>query len=298
MRQAIVFELQGHRGARGLKPGNTLSSFEAALDVGVTSVETDVHLTRDGVPVLLHDPQVNAVAGSLLVRSLTLPELQKLRIDQDPDRHGFPRQEAAVTPVAQRFARQQQIDPYSPLSLANLFAFVEAYAGAADKSVSQRERAARLGFDLELKRVPFHPTLIGDGYTGEGPALLEQRVVEAVRAAGVVHRTVVRCFDHRCVGYVRQMEPGVTGAVLMAYTTPVSVADVVRAADAQVYCARYEFLDAIQMRQAHAEGIRVLPWTVNDPEAWARLLDWGVDGITTDYPDQLAHWLRERRIDF
>ena len=293
-----MFELQGHRGARGLKPGNTLPSFEAALDWGVTSIEADVHLTRDGVPVVLHDPQVNSAAGSLFVNSLTLTELQKLRIDQDPDGHGFPRQDAAITPVAQRFARQQQIDPYSPLSLDNLFAFVEAYARAEDKSESQRERAARLRFDLELKRVPFHPALIGDGYTGDGPALLEQRVVEVVRAARVVHRTVVRSFDHRCVHYVRQLEPGVTGGVLMAYTTPVSVANVVRAADAQVYCARFEFLDAMQVRQAHAEDIRVLPWTVNDPEAWARLLDWGVDGITTDYPDQLANWLRERGIAF
>ena len=52
---AATFELQGHRGARGLKPENTLPSFEAALDAGVTSIETDVHLTRDGVPVLVHD---------------------------------------------------------------------------------------------------------------------------------------------------------------------------------------------------------------------------------------------------
>ena len=50
------FNLQGHRGARGLRPENTLPSFETALDLGVTSVETDLHLTRDSVPVLCHDP--------------------------------------------------------------------------------------------------------------------------------------------------------------------------------------------------------------------------------------------------
>ena len=53
------FELQGHRGARGLKPENTLPSFEAALDVGVASIETDIHLTADGVPVLFHDASLN-----------------------------------------------------------------------------------------------------------------------------------------------------------------------------------------------------------------------------------------------
>src|SRR5271166_5116502 len=53
------FVLQGHRGARGLKPENTLPSFEVALDLGVSSIETDVHLTRDGVPILCHDPEVS-----------------------------------------------------------------------------------------------------------------------------------------------------------------------------------------------------------------------------------------------
>src|SRR5262249_10549099 len=52
---APKFDLQGHRGARGLKPENTLPSFEAAIDAGATTIETDLHRTRDGVPVLVHD---------------------------------------------------------------------------------------------------------------------------------------------------------------------------------------------------------------------------------------------------
>ena len=52
------------------------------------------------------------------------------------------------------------------------------------------------------------------------------------------------------------------------------------------------------MRACHAAGVRVLPWTVNDEADWLRLLDWGVDGITTDYPDRLAKLLRRRGIDF
>jgi glycerophosphoryl diester phosphodiesterase len=302
VRQVIVFDLQGHRGARGLKPENTLPAFEAALDIGVTSIETDVHLTRDGVPVLIHDPQLGCVANRPMVSSVTFAEMRSYRVDQNPDVQRFPRQDASVTPLARWFAQQKQIDPYSPPSLYELFAFVEAYAGsagaAAGKSAAQRTRAEQLRFDLELKRVPFYPALIGDDYSGETSALLEQRVVEIVRAAKVVQRTVVRSFDHRCVRFLRQMEPGFTGAVLTAYTAPVSIVRLVRAADAQVYCPSYEFLDAAQVRQAHAEGIRVLPWTVNDSDAWARLVDWGVDGITTDYPDQLAVWLRECGIEF
>ena len=172
-------------------------------------------------------------------------------------------------------------------TLSELFLFAAAYAGepgaAAGKSPLQRTRAARVGFDLELKGVPFQPTT---------PALLELRTVEAVQAAGVVSRTTVRSFDHRCVRRLRALEPRLTGAVLIAHTAPVAVAALVFAADARIYCPSCDFLDDDLVRQAHAVGIRVLPWTVNEPEDWKRLLDWGVDGLTTDYPHRLAPQLR------
>jgi glycerophosphoryl diester phosphodiesterase len=81
------------------------------------------------------------------------------------------------------------------------------------------------------------------------------------------------------------------GAVLVAYTAPVSPELVAQAADANTYCPSFEFLDARQVEQAHTAGLKVLPWTVNEPADWVRLVDWGVDGITTDFPDRLASWL-------
>jgi glycerophosphoryl diester phosphodiesterase len=153
-------------------------------------------------------------------------------------------------------------------------------------------------FDLELKRVPFQPETINDGFTGRAPGLLEQRVLEAVRAAGVVGRTTVRSFDHRSAFLLRQMEPGLRMALLIADTAPLGPADLTRAAGADLYCPSYLFLDEDLVRRAHAGGVRVVPWTVNDPAAWQRLLDWGVDGLTTDFPDRLAVFLRGRGVAF
>src|SRR5690242_7285091 len=123
---STFFNLQGHRGARTLKPENTLPSFEAALDAGVHSIETDVHLTRDGVAVLCHDalvgdppcvpirPKAVAPSGSLpLVSHFTLAELRGYRADRNPDPRRFPDQDAAVTPLARMFAEQHGIDPYN-----------------------------------------------------------------------------------------------------------------------------------------------------------------------------------------
>jgi glycerophosphoryl diester phosphodiesterase len=314
MAMSTFFNLQGHRGARALKPENTLPSFESAFDAGVGSVETDVHLTRDGVAVLLHDalvcdppcvpirPQPTPSDRILLVSRFSLAELRGFRADRNPNPRRFPDQNAEVTPAARLFAEQHGIDPYTIPTLDDLFQFTNAYAGElgtrAGKSEEQRRRARTLLFDLELKRVPFHPETIGDGFDGTNPGLLEERLVEAVRKAGVVMRTTVRSFDHRCVRLLRRMEPGLTGAVLIAETTPVNAAELVERAEAQVYCPGYQFVDAALVRQVQSAGARVLPWTVNQPEHWQRLLDWGVDGITTDAPDRLAAYLRQRGIAF
>jgi glycerophosphoryl diester phosphodiesterase len=296
---AVPFNLQGHRGARGLKPENTLPSFEAALDCGVRSIETDLHLTRDGTPVLCHDPQL---LDGTSVASLDLAARRTYRFDRNPNPADFPEQDASITLLACWYAERHGIDPYALPTLSDLFRFVADYAGEpgrqAGKSDDQRARAARLVFDLELKRVPSAPQAIGDAYTGDGPALLEERVVEAVRAAGVAGRTTVRSFDHRCVRYMRQLEPAVTGAVIVAETAFVNPGELATRSDAQIYCPSWHFVDAGQVRSAHAAGVRVLPWTANTPAEWEYLLSCEVDGITTDYPDRLATFLRQTGVVF
>jgi glycerophosphoryl diester phosphodiesterase len=293
-----TFDLQGHRGARGLRPENTLPSFEAAFDAGVSSVETDLHRTADGVVVLCHDPVVAATP----VHALSLAELRRHRLDRNPDPVRFPGQSADVPELARAFAAERGFDAYTAPTLADLFDFAAAYSGEpgrrAGKSDAQRRRAARVRFDLELKRVPFFPETINDGFDGTAPAALERQAVEAVRAAGVVGRTLVRSFDHRCVRLVRELEPGLTGAVLIADTAPADPVALVRAAGGEVYCPSYEYLDEGQVRRVRAAGLRVVPWTVNDPGHMARLLDWGVNGLTTDYPDHLAALLDARGVAY
>jgi glycerophosphoryl diester phosphodiesterase len=292
-----LFDLQGHRGARGLKPENTLPSFEAALDCGVTSVETDVHLTHDAVPVLWHDP---VLPDGSLVASLPLSKLRQATLNRVVA--AFPSQDAVVTPLARWYGEQHGLHPFALQTVADLFRFTTDYAGEAGrlagKSDEQRAKASRVVFDLELKRVPYYPQTIGDNYTGDGPGLLEERVVEAIRAADIARRTRVRGFDHRCVRFVRKMEPAVTGVVIIADTAPIDPGDLALRADATFYGPSWEFVDAGQVRAAHAAGVRVLPWTANSPDQWRRLLDFGVDGITTDYPDRLARFLQEAGVAY
>ncbi len=310
-----AFELQGHRGARGLKPENTLPAFERAIDVGVTTIETDVHLTSDHVLVLYHDARISESLCRLtpgadapdpvthpLISSLTQAQLGAYRADRNPDLLRFPEQSLELPLLSRSYAEQRQRDAYRPPPLSDLFAFTEAYAGdlgaSTGKTDEQRERARYVRFDLELKRVPFYPALINDAFEGDAPGLLEELVVQTIQGARMVQRTTIRSFDHRCVRAVRRLEPRLTTAVLIAETAPVSPARLAQDAQAQIYCPDFRFLDLAQVQQAHAEGVRVIPWTVNHLDDWIRLLEWGVDGMTTDYPDRLAIILRQRGIAF
>jgi glycerophosphoryl diester phosphodiesterase len=310
-----VFELQGHRGARGLKPENTLGAFEVAFDVGVSSVETDIHLSSDGVPILVHEPVVtdeifqlirekspSAPETGFLVSSLSLEQLRCYRANRNPNPRRFPGQNADVPPLAALFSSQRKLDPFAPPTLRDLFEFAASYVGKlgrrAGKSADQQMRVRRLRFDLELKRVPFHPELINDDFDGERPGQLEHEVAKAIRSADAVASTTVRSFDHRSVRAIRQLEPGLATAVLVTGTAPVALVPLVRLAGAETYCPEYQFLDAAQVREAHQGGIRVVPWTVNDPSDCLRLLDWGVDGVTTDFPDQIGALLHQRGIQF
>jgi glycerophosphoryl diester phosphodiesterase len=310
-----TFNLQGHRGARGLKPGNTLPSFEVALDVGVSSIETDLHLTRDGQVIVCHDPACSeAVCRKLpgesgvdpvrrpLLSTLTRAQLMAYVADVNPDPAGFPFQDATATPLAAEFARRHQMHPFALPTLDDLFAFVAFYAGQPGQDVGktpfQRERAAQVVLDLELKRVPGRPERIGDNFDGKSMGLLEERVLECVQRHGVVERTVIRSFDHRSIRAIRDREPRLRTALLIANTAPIAPEELVQRAGASIYCLDVNFLDELQVQQLHAASIAVLPWTVNDPMDWERLLSWGVDAITTDYPDRLAAVLRERAIPF
>lgn len=280
----MPLEVQGHRGALGLAPENTLAGFEIALDVGVTSIETDVHLTRDDVPVLFHDSNLSTAAKPL-VRSLTLEQLRAHRV-QGP---------RPTTPAADQYAQASGIDACGIPTPAELFAFVAAYAGElgqrTGKTDVQRKTAAQLIFDIELKRVPFRPETIGDGFDGKTPGLLERLVVDAIRQAGVLHRSRVRSFDHRSVRAAKQLAPDLEVGILTHYTAPVDIASMLEAVGADFYAPGFLFVDEAIVRQVRAAGKRVIPYTVNEPVDWEKLVTWGVDGITTDVPDRLKTWL-------
>lgn len=295
-RPAVPYDLQGHRGARGLRPENTLPAFEAALDLLVTTLEADVHLTADGQVVVWHDPVIDPskcgltpaspaglpdpddprVAGEeLRVRALTAGRLAGYRCDRNPDPGRFPRQITEPGAVAG--------DDYGIATVSELFEFVASYAASPDKTDEQRANAAEVLFNLETKRVADDPQTIDDGFDGINAGPLELALLAAIEAAGVTERTTVQSFDHRSLWAVAATGSEVALAALSSRSLP-DFGDLAKGG-ASVWSPNQSLVSPASLENAHAAGLAVIPWTVNDPDDMQRLLELGADGIITDRPD-------------
>ncbi|MDC0668201.1 esterase-like activity of phytase family protein [Nannocystis radixulma] len=217
-------DLQGHRGARDLRPENTLPAMEAALDNLVTTLETDVVFTADAVPVLGHDPQIDAKKcrdggeGPREVRGLTVAELQRRFVCDGLVRGPEQTNDRALSPVAVAFAGAAGLaDPYTPPTLAQWLGFVAAYAdhygtgaGAGHPEAALRAaNARRVRLSVETKLSP------RDGFADEFAA----RVVDAIVAAGATRRAWVQSFDFRTLLHVQDRAPAIGTVFLFADTT-------------------------------------------------------------------------------
>ncbi len=266
--------LQGHRGARGLFPENTLEGFRAAMALGLRGFELDVGVTRDGVAVVHHDVALNpdlarrdgdwiAPPGPLL-RELTLAELG--RFDVGRLRPG--------SPTALAHPLQRPSDGARVPMLAAVLALRPAP-----------------WLTLEVKSVPTRPDAT------PAPELMVEKVLAEVDAAGASDRVMIESFDWRCLRHLRRLRPDLPRGFLTEPRTeadratwwgrdlPGSVPEAVAAEGGGTWAPFHATLTEALVREAHGLGLRVLPWTVNEVADMERLVGWGVDGVITDRPD-------------
>ncbi len=286
---AVAFDLQGHRGARGLAPENTLAAFRLALALGVTTLETDLAVTKDGVVVLGHDPRLNPdlvrgpdgqwiAAPGPAIRSLTRAELERYDIGRiNP-----------ASKYASQFPQQKPVDGERIPTLAALYAMA----------------GPNVRFNIETKIDPAKPDETLD------PVQFTRVVVDVIRAANAAERTTLQSFDWRTLLEARRIAPEIKTACLTIESNNMdtvrrttgqpsawlggldlaaaggSLPRLVKAAGCAVWSPFWRNVTADSITEAHGLGLKVIPWTVNTAAEMAALVDLGVDGLITDYPDR------------
>ncbi|MFY7855047.1 MAG: glycerophosphodiester phosphodiesterase [Rubrivivax sp.] len=312
---AWAFDLQGHRGARGLAPENSLPGFQRALAVGVTTLELDVGLTRDGVLVIHHDRRLNAdltrgpdgqwlspaptgaaASGVAPASPPPLPTLHSLDFT-DLARYDVGRIRPGTRYAAQ-YPAQVGEDGVRIPRLQDLFALLQARGLTS---------AVRLNIETKLSSLAPEETA--------SPEVMARALIAAVRAAGLTARTTVQSFDWRTLQVVQREAPELATAYLsaqqpwldnigagtsgpspwtagVAWAAHGSVPKMVHAAGGRLWSPFHGDLTPALLDEARRLGLKVLPWTVNDPAQMTRLVEWGVDGLITDRPDLLREVLQ------
>jgi len=295
-----AFDLQGHRGARGLYPENSLPGFEAALALGVTTLEMDLAVTRDGVVVVHHDRRLDPARtrgpdGAWLAEPIpAIAELDHAELAAYDIGRARPGGK-----VAQRFPDQRGLDGVAIPTLAEVLALAEARSGGT------------MRYNMEIKTSPLAPE------ESLAPGAFAAALARALERAGVGARATVQSFDWRGLKAIQKLVPGIATVYLSAeqrwldnlergrpgispWTAGHDLDDLngsapaaIRAAGGAVWSPYFRDLREAELRAAHDLGLKVVVWTVNDPADMASLIALGVDGIITDYPDRLRRVMAE-----
>ncbi len=267
------FDWQGHRGARGLAPENSIPAFLRALSYPwVTTLELDLAVSKDGLLVVSHEPWMSddicrmpdgtpippgQGSSTYKLLDLTYGEIQSF----DCGSRGNP-----------RFPDQRREAVHKP-SLAAVVAAVRDHC---------RENGRPMpAFNIEIKSRPSY-----DGLLTPPVETFSRLTVAALRDLDISGISTVQSFDPRALRAVHDLDPTLRTALLVEKPgNPSAFVDDLGFRPA-IYSPYHRLLRKRQVDALHRMGIRVVPWTVNDPKTMRKLIRWGVDGLITDYPDR------------
>ena len=251
--------LVAHRGGAGLAPENTLAAFENGLQYRPDMIELDIHLSKDGELIVMHDPLLERTTG-------------KSGEISDYDRAVLATFDAAGTYSPGHSFGFQKIP-----TLGEVFDLVEAKADYA------------MEYQIEIK-------LKNNGFRYEG---IEEKLVALLADRGLSDRCIIISFDFASLETIGNLEPSLKRTALISKNYlqsigtggPKAVAADIAALGVDYVGINYPYLSQTLYNEFREKNLGIGAWTVNDPGAMERIARMGVDFITSDYPDILGKTL-------
>lgn len=255
--------VHGHRGARALRPENTLPAFEYAIAQGVDALELDMAVTKDNVLVVSHDPMLHPPVCSGPVPEAVIHELTLAQVKEwDCGKVQNP-----------AFPRQQTIPGTRMPTLDEVFALAPK---------------GKFLFNVETKIFADHPELT------PSPEEFVRLVLVEVRKHHLESRVILQSFDFRTLHAMKKAAPEIALSALYS-GDPKDFTAIGKESGAGIISPEFHLATPEQVRAAHAAGLQVAPWTADTPEDWDRLIAAKVDAIITDDPAGLLERLGRRR---
>ncbi len=271
--QEVVFDIQGHRGCRGLMPENTIPSMYKAIDLGVTTLEMDVAITVDNKVILSHEPWMGKEIttkpdGSFVTSTAEAMQLNIYKMNYEE----IKKYDVGMKPHP-RFPKQQKFRAIKPL-LSDLVDSIEIYLS--------KKHLPKVQYNIEVKSLP-----AGDNKYHPSPDVFVDLIMSVVNEKKVENRVIIQSFDIRSLIYLHEKYPSIKTALLIEDSEMKDFEGQLKALGfiPNVYSPNHTLVDDDLIKQCHIKGMKIIPWTVNDKKQIKKLRKMGVDGIITDFPD-------------
>ncbi len=277
MSAQTTFDIEGHRGCRGLYPENTITAFIEAVKLGVNTLEMDVVVSKDGQLVVSHDPWMND-------EICTTPEGKPVTA---ADKSQYKIYNLTYAEIKQfdcglrgnaKFAEQKKMAAYKPL-LSEVIETVEKYL--ADNHLPA------VYYNIETKSTPD-----GDDINHPKPAVFAGLLYDLLKQKNILPRCIIQSFDPRTLKVIHQTDPTVKTAILVFNADGFKKNLTRLGFTPAIYSPNFILVNKKLIQQCHQKHIRIIPWTVNDEDKMKALKNLGVDGLITDYPDRALKVLR------
>lgn len=268
-----AFSTEAHRGGRGLMPENTIPAMKNAIDLGITTLEMDTHITFDGQVVLSHDEYINPLFSlSPNGKDISADEAKQLVLYKMP--YAVLKQYDVGSKYYSKFPQQKKIKTYMPL-LGELIDSVQNYIKSGHKK--------QVFYNIETKCSPG-----GDGLYNPQPEEFVRLLMNVIEKKKITAYVVIQSFDKRTIQLIHKKYPDVRTSYLVQ--DKATAEDYIKQLGFTpfIISPAYKIVDARFVKSCHDNYIKVLPWTVNTRDEINSLKSLGVDGIISDYPDLLS----------
>jgi glycerophosphoryl diester phosphodiesterase len=268
---AQSFDIQGHRGCRGLMPENSIPGFLKALDIGVTTLELDVVISADGKVVVSHDPYMSARFCvnelGVAINKNKEKEINIFRMDYGDVKNfdcgviGHP-----------DFPEQVKMSVYKPLLTEVIHTCEEHVKNSGRQEVM---------YNIELKSTPS-----GDNVYHPEPELFTRLVYDVLKDLLPPERVIIQSFDLRILQFWKMKYPGYQLAFLMSESKSASKVIEQLGFAPDIFSPHFRKVNQSVVDEWHQLSVKVIPWTINDIAEMKKMVALGIDGLITDYPDR------------
>lgn len=251
-------------------PENTVPAMQTALTLGVTTLEMDTHISKDGQVLLSHDPHINPEHELLPDGSeLAASDAEKLVLYQLD--YSDIRKFDVGSKFYDRFPEQQLMELHKPL-LSEVIDSTQAYLKAHQQS--------QVFYNIETKTKPET-----DGQHHPAPEEFVQRLMEVIEEKEITPWVIIQSFDVRTLQVLQASYPEVKTSLLVENENSLEQNLAKLGFTPTIYSPDYTLVTPALVEATHQQGIKLIPWTINELDKMRQLKRMGVDGIISDYPN-------------